>query len=62
MNIFSDSTTTESLTKEQLELMARSDHDTLIDYLENRTRFDGHRIRLLLELGQKAVQEKMQGL
>jgi hypothetical protein len=44
----------------QLELMARSDHDIFIDYLENETIFDAHRIRLLLEFGQDKVRELLE--
>ena len=51
MAVFSEHDTIGDLTFDQLESMASSRHDILVDYLEHETIFDAHRIRLLLELG-----------
>jgi hypothetical protein len=42
--------------------MARSDHEFVIGYLEDRTIFDAHRIRLLMELGVIAAKQKLEEL
>lgn len=49
-----------NLNTDQLDLMVRSDHGPLIDYLEKNTIFDVHRIRLLLELGQERANEMLE--
>jgi hypothetical protein len=59
---FTEHDTKETLTVEQLELMAQSDDEFLTDYLAERTIFDAHRIRLLLELGSDKAKEMRQAL
>lgn len=51
MATYTADTTIEALTAEQLDLMARSQHDLLVGFLKQRSVFDAHRIRLLIELG-----------
>lgn len=41
----------DTLSPEQLDLIARTRNDHLLRYLEECTIFDVHRIRLMLELG-----------
>lgn len=48
---YSEQDTVANLSKEQLELMAKSEHDWVVSFIEERTLFDVHRIRLMLELG-----------
>ncbi|WP_320838477.1 hypothetical protein [Zhongshania sp.] len=62
MATFTESDTIETLSSEQLEMMSKTDHSWLIDYIASATRFDAHRIRLMLEFGQDAVKRKMEGL
>lgn len=50
-DIYTKSDTIQTLTPEQLDLMAKTDSSLLIGYLERNTIFDVHRIRLMLELG-----------
>lgn len=59
---FNESDTIGGLSKDQLSLMARSDHEFLICYLEDRTILDAHRIRLLIELGVIAAKQKLEEL
>ncbi|GBG14555.1 BolA family transcriptional regulator [Novimethylophilus kurashikiensis] len=51
MTTYSACDTLDSLNSEQLELLSKSQCDLLIVYLAERTHFDAHRIRLLLEMG-----------
>jgi hypothetical protein len=51
LTTFSATDSVDSLSAEQLELMARTQHDILVHYLETKTHFDVHRVRLLLDLG-----------
>lgn len=59
---FEESNTIDDLSKEQLSVMARSDHGFLIWYLEDRTILDAHRIRLLFDLGVIAAKQKLEEL
>jgi len=62
MTTYSEADTKEKLSKEQLELMAKSQHDYLIDFIESTTRFDTHRIRLLLDMGVDSARKQLEGL
>lgn len=51
MHKYTADDTPESLSREQLKLMANSDSSLLLYHLESTTSYDVHRVRLLLELG-----------
>lgn len=48
---YSKDDTVETLSREQLELIARTDSDILLRVLADTTIFDVHRVRLMLDLG-----------
>ena len=50
-NTYKKDDTIESLSVEQLELIAATQSDLLLVFLEKRTLFDVHRVRLMLDLG-----------
>lgn len=52
----------ETLSVEQLDLMARSDCDWHISVIEDTTLFDAHRIRLLLELGRVEANRRLEAM
>lgn len=62
MDTYTETDKKEDLDAGQLELMTKSDHSFLIDYLQHNTRFDAHRIRLLLELGQVKAKDMLEAL
>lgn len=51
MTTYSKPDSIDRLSDDQLELMANTDNHILVLYLETKTHFDAHRVRLLLELG-----------
>lgn len=60
LTTFSATDTVDALSEEQLELMANTQHDILVHYLETMTRFDAHRVRLLLDLGVIEAKRRME--
>ena len=56
MTTYTKEDTIDSITEDQLELIANSDGSFLLGFIEERTIFDVNRIRLMLELG--AVEAK----
>lgn len=59
MTQYTKEDTIDSLSTEQLVLMANSDHQTLIQYIEENTIFDAQRIRLLLEMGAEEAKRRL---
>ena len=59
---YAKSDTIDALTADQLDLMARSEHDLLVFYLGERTVLDVHRIRLLLDLGKIEAKRRLDAL
>jgi len=51
MTTYNKTDTIDSVTKDQLELIAETDSVWLLNFIEDRSIFDVHRIRIILELG-----------
>jgi hypothetical protein len=60
--IYTKSDTLNTLTPEQLDLMAKTDRNILLHYLEKNTIFDVHRIRLMLELAASEAAKRLHAL
>jgi hypothetical protein len=62
MSQYSESDKIDTLTAEQLDLMARSEPSFVTRFIADRSTFDTHRIRLLLELGAIEAKRRLEAL
>ena len=59
MTDFNNDDSEESLTKEQLDHLSKTDSDFVIRFLKRETRFDENQIRLLCDMGRTEAKRKL---